>query len=116
MCTFSSQTKSLYGFHILNGQLIQSVYPNYVESMTKSYFPKKRYRFQKGMGVAAINEDRLDRYLNGYLYTFDPDEKRALSIMRSTVREKLAAARQNIEKLERKLKVLDAIGEEKDYE
>lgn len=68
------------------------------------------------MGVTAINEDRLDRYLNGYLYTFDPDEKRALSIMRSTVREKLAAARQNIEKLERKLEVLDVIGEEKDYE
>lgn len=36
--------------------------------------------------------------------------------MRSTVREKLAAARQNIEKLERKLEVLDVIGEEKDYE
>lgn len=63
----------------------------------------------KNTGISNIGAERLDKYLNGYLYTFDPDKDRALHIMRSTVRKKIRKAREELAKLEQKMEILDAM-------
>ena len=109
MNKFPPQEKPLYGFHIVDGRLVRTIHTNYLESTRNGYFKKKEYRFHKGVAIGYTKNERLDRYVNGYLYTFDPDEDRALSIIRDTVREKIEKTREDLAKLEQKMEILEAI-------
>lgn len=109
MNKYPVQDKPLYGFHVVDGRLVKDTHIMYLEIVRQGYIRKTNYKFAKNMGISNIGAERLDKYLNGYLYTFDPDKDRALHIMRSTVRKKIGKAREELAKLEQKMEILDAM-------
>lgn len=83
------QDRPLYAFCIRDGKLERKSFRRY------GVTPSRRgdiYRFVDAT-LKTKSEDQLDRALNGYVYTFDPDPKHALEIFKDRAESDMVRAR-----------------------
>lgn len=86
------QARPLYAFRIRNGKLERKSFDRY--GITQ-YGRKDIYRFVDAT-LKTKSTERLDKALNGYVYTFDPDPRHALELFRRRAESDMAKARADL--------------------
>lgn len=101
----SEEKKPLYGFYMdEKGCLKKEVNTSYT---ILSAALRKEYRFTRGYQHIHVKDARLDRYTNGYVYTFNPDETHAEAIIRKTLENKIKQLEGEVAKTQAKLDLLN---------
>lgn len=102
MMEMEKQDRPLYGFHIGDSGLVRNEYHEY-----ETYASADSYLFRSHTGRNVLKtKDQLDRYLNGYLYTFDPDPAHAVAAMKDTLEERISEAEVAVMKAQAEIRVL----------
>lgn len=108
MDDYERQVRPLYCFYVADGKLVAETHWYYRLEARQRMHEKTYLRFRRNGKRMSLDYDRLDRYLNGYLYTFIKDRDKALNIMRSTVKNRVDALRYELEGAEKALAAIDA--------
>lgn len=108
MDDYERQARPLYCFYVADGRLVAETHWYYGLEARQRMHEKTYLRFRRNGKRMLLDYDRLDRYLNGYLYTFIKDRDKALNIMRSTVKNRVDALRYELEGAEKALAAIDA--------
>lgn len=87
--TLPLQDRPLHAFCIKNGKLEHKTFERY--GITPSRHGNI-YRFVDA-ALKTKTENQLDKALNGYVYTFDPDPRHALEIFRGRAESDMTKAR-----------------------
>lgn len=87
---FPLQQCPLHAFCIKGGVLKHKEITRYIVSPGRN---APIYKFMDGGSMKSKDSAQLDRALNGYVYTFDPDPKRALELFKSRAESDMIRAR-----------------------
>ena len=103
-----SNKPPIYGFKITDdGSLEMKTYADY----DRVAWRRTTYRFKNGYNIVTKTEEQMDRYISGYLYTFDPDPERAMNIIKSTLQDKSTKLYEEMVKINATLAKIEACEE-----
>lgn len=102
--------RPLYAFHIDNTmELVCDVIDHY---MTIETSHGKRYRFGYNNAIKTKSEQQLDRALNGYVYTFNPDRLRVVELFKKKAESDMAMAHKQYRAAQDRLSEINEMMEE----
>ena len=92
---FPEDQQPIYDFFLdEDGKICMNMHTRYARTYTPEYVRTKfTYRIHTDTRIITKTSAQMDRYLNGHLFTLDPDMKRAKAIITEYYRERLALAR-----------------------
>lgn len=106
----TKKNKPLYAFHIDNTmELVCDAIDHYMVTETPH---GKRYRFQYNNVTKTKTERQLDRALNGYVYTFDPDRLRIMELLKKKAESDMVMAYKQYRAAQDRLSEIDEMIEE----
>lgn len=109
---FPENTEPVYDFHVNNGKICVNLHTRYVRTDTPEHRRIKfSYRIHADNRVITKDSNQMDRYLNGHLFTLNPDTQRAKEIIVHYYKEKLALAKISIAQYEEALSELESGGD-----
>lgn len=108
----AQKDKPLYAFHIDNTMdLVCDAINHYMITETSH---GKRYRFGYNNVIKTKMESQLDRALNGYVYTFNPDRMHAMELFKNKAESDMVVAHKQYRAAQDRLSEIDEMIE-KEY-
>lgn len=87
------QGRPLHAFCIRNGKLEHKMFERYGVTPSRH---GNIYRFVNAV-LKTKSDGQLDKALNGYVYTFDPDPRHALEVFRDRAESNMMKARTDLQ-------------------
>lgn len=110
---FPRQDQPIYCFTIdpENGGLVCREYRKWIAIPQKTYNNKtvENYRIWTGGAIVTKSWQQMDAVLHKYLFTFNPDQARAMELFQQTYQKKLSDAQTALVRTQEVLDILNGI-------
>lgn len=101
---YPEQDKLLYRFQLNEEGYVERLEP--ISKWNFSGYSQSRIIFKAGSTESSISRDNMDKPLKGRIYTFVDDKPRAEALIKNSLKKKLEAAEEEVNKVK---KALDAL-------